>query len=373
MFACQFGYVRFRRVVRYPLVCLARQFVEPGGREPHRLCLTVATMHPREGPPRMTDDQQPIDPLMVEQASERRQFFRTAFGAAAVTVAGAAALTVGPRAFADTTSDVDFLNYVLTLKYLEAQFYGIAATGTGLAAGQITGTGTAGAVTGVRQVTFTDPVVGQMAAEIAQDAAAHVAWLRTELGAGAVAQPAIDLSATATAGFSTAMRAAGVITGAGSTFDPYSSDANFLLAAFLFADVGVTVWRYEAGIRATAIHSEITKGILTTDAHHAAMIRATLYAKGATTASLRSNADLISNLRDALDGTPDDDQGISPATVSGNLVANVVPTYADGTIFPRTAGSGLNILFLTSAAATKGGFFPNGINGGSLYATSSAN
>ncbi|HSI18836.1 MAG TPA: ferritin-like domain-containing protein, partial [Sphingomonas sp.] len=128
----------------------------------------------------MTDDLQPIDSPVAERASERRQFFRTALGAAAVTVAGATALTLGPRAFADTTSDVDNLNFALQLSYLEAQFYNFAAFGTGLPASQLTagsaatGTKVQGDATGARQVTFTDPLVAQYAAEIAQDKAAHV-------------------------------------------------------------------------------------------------------------------------------------------------------------------------------------------------------
>ncbi|MEG3146719.1 ferritin-like domain-containing protein [Sphingomonas sp. RT2P30] len=325
----------------------------------------------------MTDDQLPIDPLMAERASERRQFFRTALGAAAVTVAGAAALTVGPRAFADTSNDVDFLNFALQLKYLEAQFYNFAAFGTGLSAGQITagsttltGTNVAGAATGARQVSFTDPVVAQIAGEIAQDSAAHVAWLRTELGTQTSAQPAIDLSTTATGAFSTAMRAATVISGASATFDPYASDGNFLLAAFLLADIGVTALRNASPLLADTGHVEVLNGAMITDAYHSAAIRTLLYAKGATTASLRSNADLISNLRDALDGTTDDDQGISPTTGT-NPVSNVVPTYADGTVYARGAGNVLNILFLNSAQVTKGGFFPSGVNG--TVTTSTAN
>jgi hypothetical protein len=325
----------------------------------------------------MTDDQQPIDATTAERASERRQFFRTALGAAAVTVAGATALTIGPRAFADTTSDVDVLNFALQLSYLEAQFYNVAAFGTPLPDNMLTagttptGTNTPGAMTGARQVTFTDPLVAQYAAEIALDKKAHVAWLRSELGAYTSAQPTIDLGTATTGAFSTAMRAATVISGAGSTFDPYASDANFLLAAFLFADVSASVLRGVIAIITDAGHREIVEGAMITNAHHAAMIRTTLYAKGATTASLRTNADLISNLRDALDGTTEDDQGISPTTVGANTVSNVVPTYADGTIFARDGAHVLNIVFLNSAQVTKGGFFPNGVNG--TLVTSAAN
>ena len=134
-------------------------------------------------------------------------------------------------------SDGDILNFALNLEYLEAEFYSYAATGAGLPANMLTGTGTQGAVTGGRMVSFSDNLVRQYANEIAGDEKAHVAFLRSALGAAAVAQPALDISATANGSFSTAARAAGLI-GPGETFDPYASDENFLLGAFIFEDVG---------------------------------------------------------------------------------------------------------------------------------------
>lgn len=90
-------------------------------------------------------------------------------------------------------TDVDILSFALNLEYLEAQFYIMAATGVGLGAGQLTGSGTQGAATGARAVNFTDPLVRQYAKEIAGDEVAHVAFLRSALGSAAVAQPAIDI------------------------------------------------------------------------------------------------------------------------------------------------------------------------------------
>ena len=48
------------------------------------------------------------------------------------------------------------------------------------------GVGTRGDVVGGRQVTFTDPVIASYAREIAADELAHVRFLRTALGSGAV-------------------------------------------------------------------------------------------------------------------------------------------------------------------------------------------
>lgn len=320
----------------------------------------------------MTDIALPTGTVEPPVDTERRAFFRTALGAAAVTATGAAALTIGARVSAQTVADADVLNAALQLEYLLAEFYNYAAFGTGLPADQITGTGTAGSATGARAATLTDTVVIAFAKEIAGEKAAHVRALRTILGTAATAQPAIDLGIGATNAFSVAMRAAGVSPGSGSTFDPYASDGNFLLAAFLFEDLVASVYLGAAASITDKTNLEAAAGLLAVSGYHASIIRTTLYTLGATDATLRTNADRISDLRDALDGaTTDDDQGISPVTVSGALVSNIVPTRADGLVFARTFSTALNVLFLNSAQVSKGGFYPNGLNG--TVTTSAAN
>lgn len=318
----------------------------------------------------------------AEQRSERREFFRTALGAGAVAAAGAAAIAVGSAVSAQTASnDTDLLNFALNLEYLEAQFYSYAVFGTGLSADQLTGLGTQGAATGARQATFTDPLVAQYAREIAGDETQHVAFLRAQLGTLAVAQPAIDLGSTATSAFSTAARAAGLI-GAGAAFDPYASDENFLLAAFLFEDVGVTAYKGAAQLLSSKVYLDAAAGILAAEAYHAALIRTVLYTKGVDTPRFRTEADAISNTRDLLDGTSDDDQGISSVTLNstsapfapalnGLVASNIVPTGPDGIAYGRSTGGVLNIVYLNSAAVSTGGFFPAGVNG--AINTSTAN
>jgi len=309
----------------------------------------------------------------------RRSFLRTA-GAASVVAGGGALLsacgasnndsliTPTPTPTATTTAtpspastdvlkDQDTFNFALNLEYLEAQFYSYAVTGAGLPAALLTGTGAAGGVTGGRQVSFTDPIVQQYAREIAADEVAHVAFLRSVLGASAVAQPAINIDGGANGAFTAAARAAGIVSGTG-TFDPYASDENFLLAAFIFEDVGVTAYKGAAPLIAQSLLIDAAAGILATEAYHAGLIRTVLYAKGIATPSLRTNANLISDARDSLDGTTDLDQGIGDGTT-----ANLVPTDANGITFSRTPGQVLNVVYLNRNAVVGGGFFPNGING----------
>jgi hypothetical protein len=245
------------------------------------------------------------------------------------------------------------LNFALNLEYLEAQFYSFAANGVSLPGDLLTGSGKAGVPFGARQVTFTDPLVRRFAIEIAADERAHVAFLRTALGSAVSAQPDLDLSAVGA--FGAAATAAGLPAG----FDPYANDENFLLAAFIFEDVGVTAYKGAAPLITSKTFLDASAGILAAEAYHAGLIRTVLYQKGLQTPALRTNTTRISNARDSLDGATDVDQGIEP--VGG--ISNVVPTDANGIAFSRSAGDVLNIVYLNAGAVAAGGFFPNGVNG----------
>jgi Ferritin-like domain len=301
----------------------------------------------------------------AKRREERRGFFKLA---AAGVAAAPVVLTMGGKPLNAQTAvtDADILNFALNLEYLEAQFYYFAFFGEGLPNSILGGTGTRGNVRGGRKVTFTDPVVSQYAAEIAADERAHVEFLRTALGAAAVAQPEIDISADPTGSFSSAARAAGLIT-AGQSFDPYASDENFLLGAFIFEDVGVTAYKGASPLITNKTFLEAAAGILAVEAYHAAIVRTTLYRKGIQTPALITATERISDARDSLDGTSDKDQGVA----NRNNASNIAPLDENGLAYSRTAGEVLNIVYLTSMARTQGGFFPNGVNG--TIRTSSAN
>lgn len=305
---------------------------------------------------------------------QRRQFMRTAggaslaIGASALLAAcggssddGTATPTPTPTPTSTSTSaqdDATVLNFALNFEYLQAQFYAYASTGAGIDPTLLTGLGIQGAATGARQVAFTDPLLGQYAREIAADDLAHVAFLRSALGDAAVAQPKIDLSADPAGPFTQGARAAGII-GPTDIFDPYASDGNFLLAAFLFADVAVTAYKGAAILLNNLVLVDALGGLLSTKAYHAGLIRTVLYTKGLATPSLRTQAGQISNARDAVDGPTDDDQGI----VGTATTSNIVPADASGIVFTRTAGQVLNVLYQTNTATVGGGFFPSGFNG----------
>ena len=336
----------------------------------------------------MTQTDQLIEAMdsRVRRRNERRDMFKMVLGAAAV----GGAFAYANEAAAQTSTaqqDIDVLNFALNLEYLEANFYSYAAFGTPISASMATGTGTNGyaasatSSAGARAVAFQDPLVAQYAKEIAQDEINHVNFLRSALTTAAVAQPQIDVGTSPSGAFSNAARAAGLV-GNGVAFDAYLNDNNFLLAAFIFEDVGVTAYKGASPLITNKTYLEAAAGILAVEAYHASIVRTVLYRKGmgsiamgstpavAAQPSLLTSAQAISNARDSLDGnttanpappTADDDQGL---TIAGDTtVSNIVPLDSNGLAYSRTTGQVLNIVYLTPTSVTAGGFFPAGVNG----------
>lgn len=263
---------------------------------------------------------------------------------AAVTSIGTAA-SIEPAAAA-TINDADILNFALNLEYLEAEFYLRAAFGRGLASRDIDGLGTTGKVTGGRKVKFKSRAIRSYAREIAEDERAHVKFLRAGLGSARQARPAIDLETS----FTAAARAAGLV-GPHGHFDAFKDDRSFLLAAFIFEDVGVTAYKGAAPLLSDPGLLEAAAGILAVEAYHAAEIRTLLLQLG-----LARQARAISMLRDSVDGSTDLDQGITR-----KRRANIVPADKNGIAFSRSPEQVLKIVYL--GGASKGGFYPDGMNG----------
>ena len=294
----------------------------------------------------------------IDLAKGRRAFLQTlGLGIAGAAILGNGTTASQAQSLPPNVSDADILNFALNLEYLEAEFYLNAVNGAGLKAGDLQGVGAVGAVNGGgRAVPFSDANVRKYAFEIAADEEAHVRFLRAALGSAAVSRPRLDIDFA----FTAAARAAGLI-GASDRFDAYANDTNFLLASFIFEDVGVTAYLGAAGSIQNKTFLGAAASILAVEAYHAGIIRTTLYAKG-----LINQADAISNARDSLDGSTDLDQGISgtqSATPGFQFSdANLVPTNAQGLAFSRTPGQVLDIVYLNTTQSP-GGFFPGGLNG----------
>jgi hypothetical protein len=302
---------------------------------------------------------------MPRSKTGRRSFMR-GLGVGAASAVALGARSTGARA--QQNLDVAILEFALNLEYLEAQFYSLAATGAQLPA-SLTGPNP-GPVTGGSQVPFTDPFVQATALELAVEETNHVAFLRAALTAAtgsAISQPAIDFASS----FPTLGSAAGL----GSNFNPFANNAQFLLGAYVFEDVGVTAYHGAAPLITNPAYLDRAAGILAVEAYHAGLIRGICFAYG-----LSSQTAAISNLRATLDGTAGtpnvDDNGIGSADypaftnasnyLNGPLLA--ASPFADNPpgnnaiAYDRTTRQVLNIVY-GAPNATKGLFFPNGMNG----------
>jgi hypothetical protein len=254
----------------------------------------------------------------------------------------AAIVTTSTPAQAQQLTDAAILNFALNLEYLEAEYYTRAVTGHGLRADLLTGVGTQGQVVGGQQVPFETTNVFEYAEQIARDERAHVAFLRAALGAAAIAEPAIDLVNS----FNLLAQAAGL----GDSFDPFISERNFLIGAYVFEDVGVTAYHGAAPLIQNKDYLSAAAGILAVEAYHAANIRTVMFERRIIEPTVK-----ISALRRQLGDTGD--QGV---VLRGK--SNVVNADKDGIAFKRTPDEVLNIVY-AGGAQNNFGFFPNRVNG----------
>ena len=290
--------------------------------------------------------------------STRRKFLGMAglMGAGAVL---AGCTNVGAVEPVKPNYDAKIGNFALNLEYLEAAFY-LAAVGRLSELKAIGGNAQIilpDGFDGNTSIAFSSSAVAQYAQEIAQDELNHVIALRAKLGSAAVNRPIIDIGPA----FAAAANAAAGAT-LSPSFNPYLNDLFFLHGAFIFEDVGVTA--YKGAARLIVDYSEggildSAAGILSVEAYHAGEIRTLLYAQkdvvtpyGVTVEQLVQK---ISDLRAAVGGGKD--EGLTK-----NGKANIVVADANSVAYGRSPREVLNIVYL-GANASKGGFFPNGLNG----------
>jgi hypothetical protein len=238
-------------------------------------------------------------------------------------------------------SEQDVLNFALNLEYLEAEFYTYATTGKSITTfgigtkGRANGANPAdgGTTVGGKKVTFSssDSLTRDMAVQIGADERAHVVLLRGALGSSAVAMPSIDLSAL------------------GFGFDDQN---DFLRAARILEDIGVTAYSGAAGLLNTPDIITAAACLLAAEAEHAAGIRTQIARLKIPTTAL-----------DGVDLVP-------PPSGSERQIFSIKDS--DGLVATRTAGQVLYLAFGMKSGVKQGGFFPTGLNGTIVSSTETA-
>jgi hypothetical protein len=247
------------------------------------------------------------------------------------------------------------LNLPLTLAYLGGQYFSYAARGTSLP-GVLTGGG-ASAVTGARRLDFSDSSVARLAADMADDKAAHITALRGQIGATAPAQPAIDLSASAGGPFSLAAQRAGIVS-TGQSFDPYADETHFLIGALLLENAVAATYRRLLMVEQDAASGVIVAGHLADSIYHGGVIRALLADRAAATPDVDAMLTRIGTMLAALDGTAGSDQILPGGDANSS---NLLDAEGRPIPFTRTDRQVLSALYLSSAGP--GGFLPQGVPG----------
>jgi len=298
----------------------------------------------------MNQDSKRIEAALASEGVNRRSLVgRIGAGAAGAVALGAMAtgmaVSTSVPAQAQTITDADILNFALNLEYLEAEYYIRSFLGVGLDAADRDGVGGSGFVLGGSKVPFKTPAIAAYAQKITIDEVNHVRFLRRALGTAAIGAPNIDLLNS----FNALGVAAGLIP-AGTQFNPFENEQNWLLGAFIFEDVGVTAYAGAARLLQNKDFLDAAASILAIEAYHSGSIRTTIGALG-----LQIPANAISSVR-ARAGNGKD-QGVS----TRNLSINISPSDTDSLAYRRTTTEVLNIVY--NGGKGGGGFFPNGVNG----------
>jgi hypothetical protein len=138
----------------------------------------------------------------------------------------ASARSTGRAAASRASSDVDILNFALTLEYLEAAFYAEGVSKAGLSGAEL-----------------------KFAKTVAKDEAQHVAFLKSALGAKAVAKPMFDFKGTT------------------------AKKATFLKTAMVLEDTGVAAYAGAAPSISNKKTLAAALSVHSVEARHAAWVR----------------------------------------------------------------------------------------------------
>ena len=327
-----------------------------------------------------------------EKALSRRRFVAGASSVAAVTAlagCGDEPPIVTPNV-TPTYTDADILNFALNLEYLEAEFYLRAATGAGLASGDIGGSTATITVPATTKVTTQYGGAALTTAqqnvlnELAYTEQQHVRFLRTQLGSSAVPRPAID--------FVNSVATIAKLAGLPSTYNPFANFDAFITLAAIFEDLGVTAYNGGAPLISKTSSGKVilaaAAGIMATEAYHGATLRAYLYSQAATLGSTYPFVTYFNQVQGVIStlstpaasnsgyGTLNIQVTATPTTVAtigaAATIPNVVPADANGLAFHRTPDQVLHVAYGTlsstggsssTAGVSAGGFYPSGFNG----------
>lgn len=276
---------------------------------------------------------------IVEKASNRRGLLKK-LGIASAAVAAGASLGSKKLKAAVTPTAVEVVQFALNLEYLEAEFYSVATTGKTLEQRgyTFTGAGASGVTTtAFGAVDFGNNIIfsGSIAPNIALDEFDHVMVIRAALkgqGVTPIAKPAINLDALVPKGASLA------------------NQQSFLLLGRIFEDIGLSAYAGGAPYLSGSPYLQTAARITGVEGEHVANLRLQIARLGIVT-------------------TPIDGADVIPPPSGTNFFST---NTANGLCAIRTPGEVLYLAYGNAEGVSKGGFFPEGVNGGIITSTAPA-
>lgn len=266
----------------------------------------------------------------LTEASPNRRSFLKKLGAA--TAAVGAISVVGERsADAQTSTEVQVLQFALNLEYLESEFYTYAQYGYGIENFGIGVSGLAnspnptggGTTTGGAKIPISNDLVFTLETlnQIGADERAHVTLLRSALGSNAIAKPNINLAASG----------------------PVTNQSQFLAMGRMLEDTGLSAYIGSANLLSTPTIIFTAARIVGTEGEHVSTIRTQIARLNVATTAM-DGADIL-----------------PPPSGSSTTILSVNPS--DGLPAARLPGEVLYIAYGFASNASSGGFFPDGVNG----------
>lgn len=269
---------------------------------------------------------------VVAASPNRRKFLKTLGAATAAVTAMGVANTADAQTSSPTATEIEVLNFALNLEYLESEFYTYGQYGYGIERLGIKISGVSnglnpssgGTTTGGKKVTFSNSLVftQTITEEIGVDERAHVTLLQSFLGSAAIARPNLDLNAL----------------GLG-----FGSQNEFLTLSRIFEDIGVSAYAGAAHLLTTPLVIQTAARVLATEAEHVSTVRTQI-----------ARLNVASPVLDGADLVP-------PPTGPQYQYLSINPS--NGLPAVRTVGQVLFLAYGNMAGVTKGGFFPDGVNG----------
>ena len=274
----------------------------------------------------------------ASRLNRRKLITNLSMAAGAASVLGVAGCSnAGPAAVSTPVgagpSVLDILNFALNLEYLEATFYSVVVTGSGLMTADM-GAG-AGTVSGGGQVAFSNSFVRNIAMNLMTEEVEHVQLLRATIqgplfNATPVSMPTLNLVPTP----------AYAVT----------NDVTFLAVARQLEAVGVSAYIGGAQYLVSSIPAlTYAAQILDLEAQHEGALRAACIQLG-----------VASPAADTMDMPPTVAQIFNTSNTTGltpyrtvSQVLNIVYGNSSPTTDPTNIAAGL----------ASGGFFTNGVNG----------